>query len=107
MAIHWQVLIDCWSAPAMLVLKHIENIFYLVYLVLSLIISWTFRILAHEEDRYNYVYKIFSQMFVSSTQIDQSRASKFENSFSSLLEYTLNLKFTKYQAINQLVKIII
>ena len=32
--------------------KHVEDIFELVSLVLSLIISWTFRILAHEEDQY-------------------------------------------------------
>ena len=31
---------------------HDENIFELVSLVLSLIISWTFRILIHEEDQY-------------------------------------------------------
>ena len=30
----------------------VEDIFELVSLVLSLIISWTFRILAHEEDQY-------------------------------------------------------
>ena len=29
-----------------------------VSLVLFLIISWTFRILAHEEDQYRFVYKI-------------------------------------------------
>ena len=31
---------------------HVEDIFELVSLVLSLIISWTFRILANEEDQY-------------------------------------------------------
>ena len=31
---------------------HVEDIFELVSLVLFLIISWTFRILAHEEDQY-------------------------------------------------------
>ena len=32
---------------------HVEDIFeHVVSLVLSLIISWTFRILAHEEDQY-------------------------------------------------------
>ena len=31
---------------------HVEDIFELVSLVLSLIISWTFRALAHEEDQY-------------------------------------------------------
>ena len=31
---------------------HVEDIFELVSLVLFLIISWTYRILAHEEDQY-------------------------------------------------------
>ena len=31
---------------------HVEDIFELVSLVISLIISWPFRILAHEEDQY-------------------------------------------------------
>ena len=41
---------------------HIEDI--LVSLVLSIIISWTFRILAHEENQYSYVYKILGHFFV-------------------------------------------
>ena len=45
---HRQVLNECWPAPAMVVEGiHVEDIFQLVSLVLSLIISWTFRILAH------------------------------------------------------------
>ena len=47
------------SAPVMVVegiCLHVEDI--LVSLVLSIIISWTFRILAHEENQYSYVYKI-------------------------------------------------
>ena len=50
--IHWQVLHGCWPASAMMVEEiglHVKDI--LVSLVLSLIISWTFRILAHEEDQ--------------------------------------------------------
>ena len=48
-----QVLKECWPAPAIVVKGiHFEDIFDLVSLVLSLIISWTFRILAHEEDQY-------------------------------------------------------
>ena len=47
-----------------------EDIFYLVYLGLYLIISWIFRILARGEDQYNYVYKILSRIFVYSTQTD-------------------------------------
>ena len=35
---------------------HVEDI--LVSLVLSIIISWTFRILAKEENQYSFVYKI-------------------------------------------------
>ena len=31
---------------------HVKDIFELVSLVLSLIIYWTFRIMAHEEDQY-------------------------------------------------------
>ena len=41
---------------------HVEDI--LVYLVLSIIISWTFRILAHEENQYSDVYKILGHFFV-------------------------------------------
>ena len=59
------VLHGCWPAPAMVVegiCLHIEDIIF-VLLVLSLLIpwTWTFRILAHEEDQYSYVYKILSQ----------------------------------------------
>ena len=32
-------------------------------MVLSLIVSWTFKILAHEEDQYSYVYKILIRFF--------------------------------------------
>ena len=35
--------------------------FHFISLVISLIISWTFRILSNEEDQYSYVYKISSQ----------------------------------------------
>ena len=41
---------------------HVEDI--LVSLVLSIIIFWTFRILAREENQYSYVYKILGQFFV-------------------------------------------
>ena len=62
---------------------HAEDIFELVSLVLSLIISWTFRILAHEEDLYTDI------LFVYSTQTDQSRVSEFGNSYSSLVNKIL------------------
>ena len=42
---------------------HVEDI--LVSLVLSIIISWTFGILTHEENQYSYVYKILGQLFLS------------------------------------------
>ena len=41
---------------------NVEDI--LVSLVLSIIISWTFRILAHEEDQYSYADKILGHFFV-------------------------------------------
>ena len=41
---------------------HVEDI--LVSLVLSIMISWIFMILAHEENQYSYVYKILGQFFV-------------------------------------------
>ena len=48
-----QVLNECWPAPAMVMEGiHVEDIFELVSLVLSLIIFWTFRIPADEEDQY-------------------------------------------------------
>ena len=51
-------------APAMVVEGiHVEDIFELVSLVPSLIISWTFRILAHKENQY-------TDFFVYSTQTD-------------------------------------
>ena len=55
---------------------HVEDIFELVSLVLSLIIYWTFRILAHEEDQYTDFLSI---------ALKQTRAGpqKFGNSFSS------------------------
>ena len=40
---------------------HVEDI--LVSLVLSIIISWTFSILAHEENQYSYLYKILGHFF--------------------------------------------
>ena len=59
-----QVLNECWPAPAMVVEGiHVEDIFELVSLVLSLIISWTFMILAHEEDKY-------TDFFAYDTQTD-------------------------------------
>ena len=62
---HWQVLYGCWPAPAMVVKGiglHVEDI--LVSLALSIIISWTFRILATEENQYSYVYKIIGKFLV-------------------------------------------
>ena len=44
---------------------HVEDM--LVSLVLLIIISWTFRILAHEKNQYSYVYKILGN-FLSKAQ---------------------------------------
>ena len=70
-----------WQAPAMVVEGiHVEDIFDRVSLVLSLIISWTFRILAHEEDQYTDFLSI---------SLKQTNAGprEFGNSFSSSLLY--------------------
>ena len=52
---------------------HVEDI--LVSLVLSIIIFWTFRTLAHEENQYSYVYKILGQFL--SQALNQIKASEF------------------------------
>ena len=53
-----QLLNECRPATAMVVEGiHVEEIFHFVSLVLSLIISWTFRILAHEEDQYTVMFR--------------------------------------------------
>ena len=44
---------------------HVEDIFQLFSLVLSLIISWTFRILAHEEDQYTVLFRKNKADFLS------------------------------------------
>ena len=62
---HWQVLHECWPALAMVVEgigRHVEDI--LVFMVLLIIISWTFRILAHVEKQHNYVCKVLGHFFV-------------------------------------------
>ena len=41
---------------------HVEDI--LVFLVLPIITSLTFMILAHKQNQYSYVYKILGQFFV-------------------------------------------
>ena len=52
-----QVLNESRPVPAMVVEGiHVEDILELVSLVLSLIISWTFRIVAHEEDQYTVMF---------------------------------------------------
>ena len=70
---HWQVLHGCSPAPTMVmegIGLNVEDI--LVSLVLSIIISWTFRILAHEENQYSYVYKILGQFL--SKALKQTKA---------------------------------
>ena len=58
--------IDAYTAVSAMVVEgiglQVEDI--LVSLALSIIISWTFRILAHEENQYSYVHKILGQFFV-------------------------------------------
>ena len=49
---------------------HVEDI--LVSLVLSIIISWTFRILAHEDNQYSYVNKILGHFL--SKALKQTKA---------------------------------
>ena len=61
--------------------RHWRYILLLVSLVLSLIISWTFRILAHEEDQHNFVHKILGRIFVHSIHTAWSRASEFGTPF--------------------------
>ena len=41
---------------------HVEDMFF--SLVLSIILSWAFRILAHGENQYSYVYTILGQFLV-------------------------------------------
>ena len=52
---YWQVLHKCWPAPVMVVEGICLHVEVLVSLVISIIISWTFKILAHEENQYSYV----------------------------------------------------
>ena len=53
-----QVLNKCWPALAMVVEEiHVEDIFEFVSLVLSSIISWIIKILAHEKDQCTVVFR--------------------------------------------------
>ena len=53
------ILNESWPAPVMVVEGiHVEDIFELVSLVLLLILSRTFRILAHEEDQYTEFFSV-------------------------------------------------
>ena len=49
---------------------HVEDI--IVSLVILIIISWTFRILAHEENLYSYVYRILGHFL--SKALEQTKA---------------------------------
>ena len=57
--------IDAYTDLSALVVEgiglHVEDI--PVSLVLSIIISWTFRTMAHEENQYSYIYKIIGNFF--------------------------------------------
>ena len=58
--------IDAYTDLSAMVVEGIglHNEEILVSLALSINISWTFRILGHEENQYSYVYKILGQFFV-------------------------------------------
>ena len=66
---------------------HVEDIFELVSLVLSLIISWTFRILAHEEDQY-------TDFFINSTQTVWNWVSEFGDSWPFLVLVIISITIT-------------
>ena len=69
---------------------HVEDI--LVSLVLSINISWTFRILAHEDNQYSYVYKILGHFLSKALKETESGPQEFRNYFSSVqIEFCLVL----------------
>ena len=61
---------------------HVEDIFEIVSLVLSSIISWTFRILAHEDDQYTDFFTI---------TLKQSKAVPRNSGTSFLVNYFDNM----------------
>ena len=61
---------------------HVEDIFEIVSLVLSSIISWTFRILAHEDDQYTDFFTI---------TLKQSKAGPRNSGTSFLVNYFDNM----------------
>ena len=79
-----------WAAPAMVVEGiglHVEDI--LVSLVLSIIISWTFRILAHEEDKYTVMFTKYKAMFLSNA-LKRTKARPRSSGTSFLISYKIN-----------------
>ena len=64
---------------------HVEDI--LVSLVLSIIISWTFRIMAHEESQYSYIYKMLG--FFLSKALKKTEARPRSSGTPFLVVYTL------------------
>ena len=79
---------------------HVEDIFKLVSLVLSLFISLTFRILAHEEDQYTVMFRKYKAGFLSIT-LKQTKAGLRSSDFCSSnmfdLQQFLLLFFLLYQ----------
>ena len=71
---------------------HVEDtcIFEPVSLVLSLIISWTFRILAHEEDQYTVFFSLQHSNRLK-PGLGVRELSEFGNSNSSYLLYSMFL----------------
>ena len=58
---------------------HDEDIFELASLVLFLIIPWTFRILAHEEDQYTVMFRKYQADFLSIALKQTEAGVKSEN----------------------------
>ena len=82
-----------WPAPAMVVEGigvHVEDI--LVSLVLSIIISWTFRILAHEEDQYTVMFTKYQANFLSNA-LKQTKAGPRSSGTPFLVSYKLIHQF--------------
>ena len=61
---------------------HVEDIFYLVSLVLSLIISLTFGIMAHEEDQYTVMFRKYKAGFLA-IALKQTKAGLRSSDFCS------------------------
>ena len=82
-----------WPAPAMVmegIVLHVEDI--LVSLVLSIIISWTFWILAHEEDQYTVMFTKYLTIFFSNA-LKQTKAGPRNSGTPFLVSHKLIHQF--------------